>query len=156
MRGCRLHQVKGAGRTVYLALIPYMVPAMETVIAALHEAGANGTGGPLLVTLVLGALAAADTARARMMMRYWEIAGPPPCRLLEYWERVQPHLRLCTLFGLLTVFLSLGGILAGKALPVWTVWPVPWAIWVLVFLTLMFRKTFLLEPLARRFMREQA
>ena len=61
----------------------------------LLDAGANGTGGPLLVTLVLGALAAADTARGRMMMRYWEIVGPPPAELGGHWEYVLRHLRLC-------------------------------------------------------------
>ena len=125
------------------------------MIVAPLDAGANGTGGPLLATLVLGALAAADTARGRMMMRYWEIVGPPPAELGEYWEVVLRHLRLCTWFGLLTILLSLGGILAGKALLLWTAWSVPWVVWMLAFFGLMLWKAFLLDPLARRFKQEQ-
>ena len=86
---------KEVWRAVYLTPIPYMDPVVETTIIALLDAGANGTGGPLLVTLVLGALAAADTARGRMMMRYWEIVGPPPAELGGHWEYVLRHLRLC-------------------------------------------------------------
>ena len=123
----------------------------ETLLDSLR----NGTGGPLLAILIIGLNLAIGMAKDRAALKWWIAERPRSAGTVYGWENARRHLTLCILFGLVSALLAVAGIAAGSALPLWTVWLVPCIAWVLVTMGLAFRGHLLLDPIRRRFVKEQ-
>ncbi|MDE0389551.1 MAG: hypothetical protein OXI75_12705 [Rhodospirillales bacterium] len=124
---------------------------LETVLDFLM----SEPGGPLLGLLIIGLCVAVGAVRERAALQWWIAERPSSAAGVHAWEDARRHLTLCIRFGLVSALLAAAGISAGGALPVWAVWPAPWIAWAVVTAVLAFRGDFLLEPVRRRFVKEQ-
>ena len=123
----------------------------ETVLDSLM----SGPGGPLLGLLIIALYVAAVAAKERAALQWWIAERPSSAGGVYAWENARRHLTLCIPFGLVSAMLAVAGIAAGGALPVWAIWPATWIAWAVVTVGLAIRGDLLLQPIRRRFAKEQ-
>ena len=127
----------------------------ETMLETFLDSLRNGTGGPLLLPLIIGLNLALGAAKDRAALQWWIAERPISADTVYGWESARRHLTLCIWFGLVSALFAVAGIAAGSALPLRTVWPAPWIAWAVATVGIAFRGHFLLEPIKRHFVKEQ-
>lgn len=114
----------------------------ETLLGSLR----NGTGGPLLGLLIVGLNLAVGAAKDRAALQWWIAERPSTAGTVYGWVNARRHLTLCVWFGLVSALLAVAGIVAGSALPLWTVLPAHCIAWAVVTIGLAFLVTCCSSP----------